>query len=264
MIPAMAQAYSPFQPTLSRTSLQKHGLAVSRASSSRVLRRYVFEYLQIHASRPTPYPVIPDGSQAIYISSQCIQLSGAWNKIMRVPILQPGMYFGIHFYPATLAHFLQADFSEIKNSLVPVDDYAPGFLPNLAERLYQQTSFAGRCRVCDQLLLQHFQEKPLPALDAALALLSRRPDLSVKQLASALGYSSRHVNRLITRATGLSSKSFTRVIRINQVCRAWSNNPAASALEMAYQFGFFDQSHFHKEFKQMLGIASQVRFLQDV
>lgn len=52
---------------------------------------------------------------------------------------------------------------------------------------------------------------------------------------------------------GLSPKTFSRIIRFNDINSFISRNHTVSWQELVYKFGFFDQNHFIKEFKRFYG-----------
>jgi hypothetical protein len=66
----MNELFRPFQPTITETGLNNFGLSLKYSYPCRALKEVVHSYLQIRAERPTPYPVIPDGCQSIFISPQ--------------------------------------------------------------------------------------------------------------------------------------------------------------------------------------------------
>lgn len=75
-----------------------------------------------------------------------------------------------------------------------------------------------------------------------------------------LGAHERTLQRLSRRWIGLSPKSFARIARTRAAKRALElGMPAA---DTALEFGFADQAHFTREFREMMG-TTPVGFLQD-
>jgi AraC-like DNA-binding protein len=52
---------------------------------------------------------------------------------------------------------------------------------------------------------------------------------------------------------GLSPKTFSRIVRFNEINNYISKHHAVNWQELVYTFGFFDQNHFIKEFKNFYG-----------
>lgn len=248
----MKKLHHPFQPTLTESGLKSFGLLLKYSSPSEILKDAVHSYLQVHATRPTPYPVMPDGTQAIFISPYGSMIGGAQTKACEVQMLQPGDYFGIRFYPGALRHFFSMNLSEITdqfadNHYLPCNDFG-----ELHKSIYQHRSFHQRTRVCEQWLLKYYKPQPSRQFDQALSLINQSfGNVRVAQLADMVGWSSRHLNRLFQQHTGLSTKTFIQTIRIQHVCKQLYLAPTDS-LNTAYEFGFFDQPHLIKDFKKRL------------
>ncbi|MBV1913773.1 MAG: hypothetical protein KUG72_00200 [Pseudomonadales bacterium] len=85
----MSTLYQPFQPTLTAGGLRSFGMSLQLADSSAPLRNVVHSYLQISVNKPTPYPVMPDATQAIYISTEGGFIAGAYNQSFELPLLEP-------------------------------------------------------------------------------------------------------------------------------------------------------------------------------
>ena len=59
---SMHELFRTFQPTLTNYGLAKFGLSLEYSMPCDALKGVVHSYLQIRAEKPTPYPVIPDGT----------------------------------------------------------------------------------------------------------------------------------------------------------------------------------------------------------
>ncbi len=94
----MNKLYRSFQPILTEAGLKRFGLILEYSLACKTLRGIVHSYLQISTAKPTPYPVIPDGTQAVYIAPHGAKIGGAQSRAHDIQILQPGDYFGIRFH----------------------------------------------------------------------------------------------------------------------------------------------------------------------
>jgi len=249
----MRSLYQPFQPTLTEPGLNRFGLAFVATPPCAVLRGIVHSYLQISAAAPTPYPVIPDGMQALYISPAGVRLAGALTQACDVPILEAGEYFGIRFYPGALRHFFNLDLGEITDQFVESCDLPGSDIAVLSDSIYQHASFQARAQVCEQWLLKRFDVQSVSRFDLLLSLVYRsKGDIKISQLSEAAGWSSRHLNRLFHRYTGLNAKGFVQVMRMQQACRQLLQ-PASDSLRVALESGFYDQAHLIKSCQKQLG-----------
>lgn len=248
----MSTLYQPFQPTLTAGGLHRFGMSLQLADSSAPLRNVVHSYLQISVDKPTPYPVMPDATQAIYISTEGSFIAGAYNQSFEFPLLERGEYFGIWFYPGALRKLFELDLQEITNQFADT-----GFLPctqfaTLHDRIYQQTQFSQRVKQCDQWVLSHLREMPTDRFDQALALIYKaRGTLKVEQLANQIGWSRRHLNRMFRSNTGLSTQAFCQTIRRQHACLDLYRTPTNS-LNTAIELGYYDQAHLLNDYKKHL------------
>lgn len=250
----MSTLYEPFQPLLTDSGLHNFSLVMRECSPSKYLSGIVHSYLQIDTRKPTPYPVIPDGCQALFVSQHSTNLSGGIRQAINLQLPAQGEYFGIRFYPSALRHFFKINLAEIGNQLVEGQFLPARFLARLHEHLYQYNSFQQRAVYCDQWLLQQLRTQPPSIIDQALALIYRsRGNIEVDRvLARDIGVSRRHLNRLFRQHTGLSTKSFAQTVRFQHISKQLSVQPKNS-LKVALSFGYFDQAHLINDFKRRVG-----------
>ncbi len=257
----MICTYQAFQPTLTEQGLERFGLSLQHSNPCKMLRHVVHSYLQITTDRPTPYPVIPDATQAVFISPHGLQISGAQSQVCDVQILQPGDYFGIRFYPGALRFLVNLNVSEITNQFVDCSDLPWQNSTELHAQIYRHKHFHQRAQCCEHWLLRHFNNHSATPFDHALSLIYRSVgNIKVTQLASKVGWSCRHLNRMFRLHTGLDTKSFAQIIRLQHVCKRLYSAPA-DALNVALEVGFCDQSHLIKDFRQHL-LASPSLFFE--
>jgi len=230
----------------------RFGLSLEQLPACAALGHIVHSYLQVTASHPTPYPVMPDGTQAVFISPYGAMIGGAQSRACDVQMLHAGDYFGIRFYPGTLRHFFSLDLSEITDQFADYKYLPSQDFGDLHNRLYRSSRFSERAEICEQWLLRHYKPQTLTPFDHALSLIYQSfGSIKVSQLAGEVGWSSRHLNRLFRQYTGLSTKTFAQTVRIQYVCRQLFVAPGNS-LNTAHDLGFFDQPHLLNDYKKRL------------
>jgi len=248
----MNELYNAFQPTLTEAGLKRFDLSLLYSPACKILKGVVHSYLQISTTKPTPYPVIPDGTQAIFISPHGAKIGGAQSRACDVQILQPGNYFGIRFYPGVLRYFFDLNLSEITDQFVDSHYFSCQKFDELHNHIYRHQHFHERAHICEQWLLQQFEPRPATQFDQALSLIYQSfGTIKIAQLAAMVGWSSRHLNRLFRLHTGLNTKTFTQIIRLQHACKKQHLTPDDS-LNTALDLGFFDQSHLIKDYQTYL------------
>ena len=81
-----------------------------------------------------------------------------------------------------------------------------------------------------------------------------RTNFSLKELARAVNLSPYHFSRAFKRVIGLPPHQYVLKLRV-QLAKQLLTDTALSISEVAYQLGFYDQSHFTYHFKRLVGIT---------
>ncbi len=109
-------------------------------------------------------------------------------------------------------------------------------------------------------LLQTFLEgratvaKPRhPSTEGAAAILQTHGTRRVADLIRASGLSSRQFERSFREYMGISPKMFARTARLEFALRLKRVDPSRTWTQISQEAGFFDQTHFVKDFKALVG-----------
>ena len=81
------------------------------------------------------------------------------------------------------------------------------------------------------------------------------------ELSSAVGYSYRHSLNIVTAMTGLHPKAIDRIYRLDQLLASISKQAPSNWANIAYHFGYSDQSHMIREFRTFTGFTPK-EFIQ--
>jgi len=91
--------------------------------------------------------------------------------------------------------------------------------------------------------------------DQLVALVRDSPGLRrVEELAQAAGLSVRSLQRLFHRMVGVSPKWVIRRFRLQEAALVLEQDPKADLGLLAHRLGYFDQAHFARDFKSVLGV----------
>lgn len=258
----MNSIYRPFQPTLTETGLERFGLELQSTSACKVLRGSIHSYLQVSTASPSPYPVIPDGTQAVFMSPAGSVIGGAQTRAGGLELPRAGDYFGIRFYPGALRHFFNLNLGEITDQFADHQFFPCRQFAELHEQVYREANFRERARVCEQWLLKLFTPRAVAPFERALSLIYQSMGkVKIGRLAATVGCGSRQLNRLFRQHTGLDLKTFAQTIRIQRACERLYESPRGS-LQIALDLGFFDQSHLIKDFRKRLLMSPGAFFNQ--
>jgi AraC-like DNA-binding protein len=94
------------------------------------------------------------------------------------------------------------------------------------------------------------------AVSAALEMFGKNAaGPRVREAAKYLGLSQRRFIRVFKTEVGITPKLFSRIQRFQQTRTFIQHNPSTNWADLAVVFGYFDQSHFIREFLEFSGLS---------
>ena len=185
---------------------------------------------------------------------------GQTNQFSRFIIKEKFGIFGVQLYPYALSTLFSISAAEFTNkqpqllSFIKESEIEEKMLSaiNNTERLYTITSFLENKRQnLPNVELTHIVNE----------IINKNGIVNVKELSEKCFLSHRQFERKFKAQIGFSAKTFSKLIRFNAVLKK-SDSLSPSLTEMAYSFGYYDQSHFIQDFKQFSGYTPRQFFSQ--
>lgn len=160
------------------------------------------------------------------------------------------------------AQFFKEPLHELFNSIQALDDLVPrAEVERLSSRLSEAVTLEERALLVERFLSARLSAKePDPIVAAAVrALRVANGAPRIGELARSLHISQDALEKRFRRIVGTTPKHFASILRLRQVIDAY--RPGARLSHLALDAGYFDQSHFHREFRDVTGAAPK-RFLE--
>lgn len=174
---------------------------------------------------------------------------------------------GVKFWPQSLHSLLGVALSELDEKVVALRDLQLPWLQDLELALFGARSEAVIKATLDRAFERSsLGQHPNPLLDLSLQrIFAARGNLSVDDILRRTGCHYRTLEKQFKQHVGLSPKTLAKIIRFKHVMHALhaANQPGATTRlrDLSVQdFGFYDQSHFIKEFRYFTG-ATPTGFL---
>jgi AraC-like DNA-binding protein len=222
----------------------------------------LIEYGQAHADEHLPHPgisvvlhfaggTILDGGSA----APGAAITGLWSRPRSHRHLPGSRLAIVSFTFAGAAALLGSPMGELRNSTRPVDDVAAS-RPRweaLLERLPEAKDAAARFALLDGFFRDQRPDQVIDRVAGAAArqVASAGGRVSIARLASASGLSESAFLRRFRDNVGASPKTFASLVRLQRVLRM---GPSSSDLTtLAMDAGYYDQSHFIRDFRAMTG-----------
>jgi AraC-like DNA-binding protein len=169
---------------------------------------------------------------------------------------ETGVVF-ISFHPTGACHFFNFPLSEIENQSVDMTDIFNSEIRQIEELLYLKDTIIEKVAVIENFLIRHYF--PIPSHDSLLILKgveivkNFKGQTNVKYLSGCLYSTPKTLERKFSKYLGKTTKQVIKLIRFQEILQDLSVNKNVSLTEYAYRNGYFDQSHFIKDFKTYSG-----------
>ena len=181
---------------------------------------------------------------------------GLWNTYHIVDWPLNVQFFGVHFKAGGVYPFLGLPLSELHNQVVSLDEIWGRFTAEMRERLYATSTIEAGLLLFERLLLSRLREAPhgLDVVQYAIAEIARQQGtLSIQALSEQLGISHSHLVTQFKRLVGIPPKQLARLYRFGHIHRSIDPTQPVDWARIAHQSGYYDQSHFNKDFVAFLG-----------
>jgi len=230
---------------------------------SQALRGYVAKYTISFGSNSIVsdmMTLIPDASGCLIFTFDGSSVTSLlWGVTTKTFTVENNMnYYPIQLYiellPGGLFYLTGIKQTELTNLQMPLQQINSRLHSLVSDAFESEESLNCFIEKLNSILLTFIQKRTLPqVLFSALENVKRYNGcLSVRELAKMEFYSDRHLNRLFNDYLGTNIKTFSSIIRINQVLQKMSD-VSHLPVDIAQTSGFYDQAHFIHNFKAICG-----------
>lgn len=168
--------------------------------------------------------------------------------------------FGIRFNPHAAAVFLNEDVSLFNNQVTDLSMVSGKLINTLYSKLQDTTLFNKRIEFVEEYLLKRLSlfEKKLHHVGLINSVTSELKQEgfydNIENVASRYGITSRYLQKIFLQHTGLTPKLYSKINRFQKSLQLIAKKDA-SLTSIAYECGYFDQSHFIREFRSFTGVV---------
>lgn len=174
----------------------------------------------------------------------------------------PSGLFAVVFYPYALRAFFPNPVSEFTNQTISLDNFFRAETKELEERIIETNRIYSRLLLVEAFLLKRLSRpnRFLLTQKATNLITETSGQLTVNEIANRLSISKRQLERIFLANIGISPKKFGRITRLNRSIKLFREVEPLTTL--AYEAGYFDQSHLIRDFKQFTGLSPKEFFRQ--
>ncbi|UII23841.1 helix-turn-helix domain-containing protein [Fulvivirga ligni] len=169
--------------------------------------------------------------------------------------------FGVYLHPPALAAIFNLPSDELSDEMVNLQTLLGAEGEELTDRIMNARTNEDRV----SLLTQFLEKKLLPLQcsshyihDAVNHMVRAQGQINVKDMADRYCLSLRQFERKFKACSGFSPKVYSRILRFNEALNSFGR--INSLTELAHDCGYYDQSHFIKDFKEFSGYDPSTYF----
>jgi AraC-like DNA-binding protein len=189
-----------------------------------------------------------------------IELWGQLTKPLAIQAKGKNTMLGIRFFPHSAAYFLKEEVWEFNDQIADLRDLLGASARTLHARLMDARDPGTRVALIENFLwnrlsLAEKRARKIQMVGRISAELNNNGSVeNMKALASQYGITSRYLQKLFLQCTGVTPKLYSKINRFQHSLRL-INKKDVPLTTVAYDCGYFDQSHFIRDFKSFTGIT---------
>ena len=170
---------------------------------------------------------------------------------------------GIRFHPGGTSSFLKIAMSVVTDQVAELGGVSSELERELLSVSEELPSLAEKKVAVEAALIRRLlrDAHDRSVMRLASLIVKSAGSLSVDQLATDAGISSRQLERRFLRDVGVGPKLLSRILRFQQVFRAVERSDAAWA-SIAVECGYYDQAHLIRDFNQFAHQTPSVLFAE--
>jgi AraC-like DNA-binding protein len=169
--------------------------------------------------------------------------------------------FGIYFYPFAIPQLFGMPVSSLANQMPDLQSWLGMEGKELEERMMLASTNAQRVQIMVAFLekrLRHQDQSLHPLTRAISGLIDEGKTGRVDELSAQYFLSMRQFERKFKALAGLSPKLYNRILRFQNATHQYKEDKKLT--DIAYDCGYYDQSHFIHDFKEFSGLHPKAYF----
>jgi len=167
-----------------------------------------------------------------------------------------GEIFAIKFRPGAFYPFLKRPLSTITNRSIPITQIFGEDTKELERSVLGLEFGPSRARVAEEFLRHRLPERDENALFAGEIIEEiclNRDIVSVDRVVERFGLNKRRLQRMFNTYIGVTPKWVIKLYRLHECVERLNSDEKVDFAELAQDAGYFDQAHFVKDFKSVVG-----------
>jgi len=259
--------YQPVQPTVTKSG---GSVVYEEFLPNLYLQQFIYCYWELKTTRKIQegfsYKVVSDGCIDILFEinkPQNVFVAGFCRKYTEYELEAVFHYVGIRFLPTMFPQIFKVAADELSNKFQNLDDFVPKTAQFISNSFHHSLSMEEIIAKFDYYFATliseiafNYDNRLYNAMDLILknfGVLNIEKDINV-------GISPRQLQRLFNYYIGDNPKTFSKVVQFQNILKAKPSLQSLKKNKLFYDVGYYDQSHFIKDFKTFYGVTPSRAF----
>ncbi len=248
------------------------------AKPSPVLSQYIKGYWELtnngFSGEPYDYRIVPNGlpELSFYLGHRPVSrnngfsleanpiISGHKKQYHDILISDEFTMFSVLFYPQGLMAFFNIPVNEFFNRNFPLRFLFKNETDELEYKLCEAESFKEKVILIENFLIKRLRKNQKQyeynRIEHSVNLITQtRGNIQIEKLASEACLSRKQFERVFAEHIGSTPKHFLRTIRFQNTVAQKALGIGKNLTELAYNCGYYDQSHMINDFKSLSGLT---------
>lgn len=272
------QSNTLFSPTQIKNDFSKNKKLYMEFAPDCKLKPYIFCYWVSPVELSNESIKILELNNELIVPDGCIDILFRINKKTReLQILVVGIMdapsevymeydkiqtFGIRFYPGVLYPFLKYPLNDFTNKMILLEDVIEDIRIKLGEELINALTITHMVSAANKYFAALLDNSLNNAvLNNALFLIYKaKGNITIKNISDREVISERQIRRIFNNWIGINPKTFCKIVRFQNIIKAKRGSQEINWINLALESGYYDQTHFINEFKELSGFTPEKFF----
>jgi AraC-like DNA-binding protein len=249
------QLYNPIQPAIKQSA---DNVTYFEFLPDLKLQPYIYCFWELKTNQtlkqPFHYKVVSDCCIDIFFELNNPQdnfVMGFCKKYTEFPLDNTFHYIGVRFLPTMFSQIFNIDASELSNRFENLNIVIPKTASFITDNFEPQQNI----RQIKTLFDNYFLELLANIKFNSDNRLYESINIILENFGLNTGISSRQLRRLFQFYIGDTAKTFSKVVRFQNILRAKPSSQSLRENKLFFDVGYYDQAHFIKEFKNFYGVT---------
>jgi AraC-like DNA-binding protein len=259
--------YNPVQPTVRQSA---DNVTYTEFLPDIGLQPFIYCYWQLKTSQELSeafnYRVVADGCIDIYFELNNPQenyVMGFCKKFTKFPLDNTFNYVGVRFLPTMFPQIFKINAMELSNRYEHLQSVVPYLSDFISNHFNDTQKHEEIKKIFDNYFLSLIAKTTIDndsRLYGAMEIILKNFGVIDIEKDLDTGISSRQLRRLFEFYIGDTAKTFSKVVRFQNILKAKPSRQSLRQNKLFFDVGYYDQSHFIKEFKNFYGVTPSRAF----